>query len=271
LLSLLLVCNLSAAALANEKPSEIAFNIPEQRADLSLISFAEQADITLLFPIDKMAGKVTNPLRGQYNLDEALRILLQGTGLKPVISESGQVSILIDPTFESNDDMANYKKNKVATAVIAVVSTVAVSPAFAVQEKAETKTEVIEVRGIRGALGRAMDSKREAGGVVDSISAEDIGKFPDTNLAESLQRITGAETAPGCPACHGFRFQRVELGHQLRVLRVVGQALGGGGHGAGIVAHAAQHAYPLAPSHGLSGVALQRDQLLKSNAGGRPI
>jgi len=191
LLSLLLVCNLSAAALANEKPSEIAFNIPEQRADLSLISFAEQADITLLFPIDKMAGKVTNPLRGQYNLDEALRILLQGTGLKPVISESGQVSILIDPTFESNDDMANYKKNKVATAVIAVVSTVAVSPAFAVQEKAETKTEVIEVRGIRGALGRAMDSKREAGGVVDSISAEDIGKFPDTNLAESLQRITG--------------------------------------------------------------------------------
>ncbi len=107
LLSLLLVCNLSAAALASEKSSEIAFNIPEQRADLSLISFAEQADITLLFPIDKMAGKVTNPLRGQYNLDDALRILLQGTGLKPVISESGQVSILIDPTFESNDDMAN--------------------------------------------------------------------------------------------------------------------------------------------------------------------
>jgi len=107
LLSLLLVCNLSSAALASEKPSEIAFNIPEQRADLSLISFAEQADITLLFPIDKMAGKVTNPLRGQYSLNEALRILLQDTGLKPVISESGQVSILIDPTFESNDDMAN--------------------------------------------------------------------------------------------------------------------------------------------------------------------
>ena len=36
-----------------------------------------------------------------------------------------------------------------------------------------------------------MDIKREAHGVVDAISAEDIGKFPDTNLAESLQRITG--------------------------------------------------------------------------------
>ncbi len=191
LLSLLVVCNLTTAALAKEKPSEVAFNIPKQRADLSLISFAEQADITLLFPIDKMAGKVTNPLTGQYSIDQALQILLKDTGLKPVISESGQVSILIDPTFESNDEMANYNKNKVATAVMAVISSVAVAPAFAQQESEPTKTEVIEVRGIRGALGRAMDSKREAGGVVDSISAEDIGKFPDTNLAESLQRISG--------------------------------------------------------------------------------
>ena len=36
-----------------------------------------------------------------------------------------------------------------------------------------------------------MDIKRSANGVVDAITAEDIGKFPDTNLAESLQRITG--------------------------------------------------------------------------------
>ena len=36
-----------------------------------------------------------------------------------------------------------------------------------------------------------MDIKRDALGVVDAISAEDIGKFPDANLAESLQRITG--------------------------------------------------------------------------------
>ena len=36
-----------------------------------------------------------------------------------------------------------------------------------------------------------MEIKRDASGVVDAISAEDIGKFPDSNLAESLQRITG--------------------------------------------------------------------------------
>lgn len=49
----------------------------------------------------------------------------------------------------------------------------------------------IVVTGIRAALNEAIDIKRNSAGVVDAISAEDIGKFPDTNLAESLQRITG--------------------------------------------------------------------------------
>jgi iron complex outermembrane receptor protein len=52
-------------------------------------------------------------------------------------------------------------------------------------------TEVIEVVGIRGSLDRALDIKRDATGVVDAISAEDIGKFPDANVAESIGRIPG--------------------------------------------------------------------------------
>ncbi len=51
--------------------------------------------------------------------------------------------------------------------------------------------DVIVVTGVRASLEQAMDIKRDAYGVVDAISAEDIGKFPDTNLAESLQRIPG--------------------------------------------------------------------------------
>lgn len=51
--------------------------------------------------------------------------------------------------------------------------------------------EIIAVTGIRGSLMRSMDTKRSSVGVVDAINSEDIGKFPDTNLAESLQRITG--------------------------------------------------------------------------------
>ncbi|PCD04777.1 TonB-dependent receptor [Sphingomonas spermidinifaciens] len=57
--------------------------------------------------------------------------------------------------------------------------------------QAEDEGTDIVVTGIRASLDRAIEIKRNSAGVVDAISAEDIGKFPDTNLAESLQRITG--------------------------------------------------------------------------------
>jgi iron complex outermembrane receptor protein len=51
--------------------------------------------------------------------------------------------------------------------------------------------EEIVVTGIRGSLQRSLDIKREASGVVDVITSEDIGKFPDSNVAASLQRVPG--------------------------------------------------------------------------------
>ena len=59
------------------------------------------------------------------------------------------------------------------------------------QVVSEGAMEEIVVTGIRASLQRSMDVKRNMDGVVDAISAEDIGDFPHTNLAESLQRITG--------------------------------------------------------------------------------
>ena len=59
------------------------------------------------------------------------------------------------------------------------------------QEAADADGNQIIVTGIRASLQDAMNIKRDAQGVVDAISSEDIGKFPDTNLAESLQRVTG--------------------------------------------------------------------------------
>ena len=49
----------------------------------------------------------------------------------------------------------------------------------------------IIVTGLRAGLERSLEDKRKAVNVEDVISAEDIGKFPDNNLAESLQRVPG--------------------------------------------------------------------------------
>jgi TonB-dependent receptor len=58
------------------------------------------------------------------------------------------------------------------------------------QGDGEELKEVI-VTGLRMSLQRNLDIKRDAIGVVDAISAEDIGKFPDSNVAASLQRVPG--------------------------------------------------------------------------------
>ena len=85
-----------------------------------------------------------------------------------------------------------YRKTKLACSVAAVLaSAISANSAFAQDAQPNNDVEVIEVSGIRSSVAKSMDVKRSSAGVVDAISAEDIGDFPDTNLAESLQRITG--------------------------------------------------------------------------------
>ena len=85
------------------------------------------------------------------------------------------------------------------TAFLGGVSTLAIcaiaAPSFAQDaapaDSAQDDSTVVVVTGVRGSLQRAMNIKKNATGVVDAISAEDIGKYPDSNLAESVQRIPG--------------------------------------------------------------------------------
>jgi iron complex outermembrane recepter protein len=54
-------------------------------------------------------------------------------------------------------------------------------------------TQEIIVTGISASLSKAAAIKRDSPAIVDAISAEDIGRFPDQNLADSLQRVTGVQ------------------------------------------------------------------------------
>jgi TonB-dependent receptor len=84
-----------------------------------------------------------------------------------------------------------FTKTRIATSLSLILGATAL-PAVSAEEEVNTNDiEVISVTGIRGSLIKSSDIKRNSQGVVDAISAEDMGKFPDTNLAESLQRISG--------------------------------------------------------------------------------
>lgn len=86
----------------------------------------------------------------------------------------------------------NFKLSLLTTATLALSS-------FAVAQTAETpdvseeeaRQDVVVVTGIRSSLKAASDLKRADSRIIDAIVAEDIGKLPDNNIAEALQRVTG--------------------------------------------------------------------------------
>ncbi len=84
-----------------------------------------------------------------------------------------------------------FKLNAIAASLLVAGAGLSTSAIAQDNAGANDNVEVINVSGIRGSLASSANIKRESAGVVDAITAEDIGKFPDTNLAESLQRITG--------------------------------------------------------------------------------
>jgi len=87
-----------------------------------------------------------------------------------------------------------FRKNVLAgaiTCVSALATTGALAQDGASSDQSGHELEEILVTGIKQSLQRAQDFKREQVGVVDAISAEGLGNFPDTNIAESLQRIPG--------------------------------------------------------------------------------
>ena len=65
------------------------------------------------------------------------------------------------------------------------------TPQQRAQEKQAQNLQTVTVTGYRQSLEKALTIKRNANAVVDAISAEDIGKFPDTNAAESLAHLPG--------------------------------------------------------------------------------
>ncbi|WP_196138858.1 TonB-dependent receptor [Aliikangiella sp. G2MR2-5] len=92
-----------------------------------------------------------------------------------------------------------FKRRVLATSIAMVLSgSISVSLHAAEQESEKDKKEASEpaeqkmvIRGIRGSLKANINMKRFADTVSDAITAEDIGKFPDKNVSESLSRITG--------------------------------------------------------------------------------
>ncbi|HYG06181.1 MAG TPA: TonB-dependent receptor [Stenotrophomonas sp.] len=74
---------------------------------------------------------------------------------------------------------------------------VSAQSAAAAGQDAATTLDAVTVTGIRGSLEASRDLKRDSPQIVDAIVADDIGKLPDSNVAESLSRVAGVQLERG--------------------------------------------------------------------------
>jgi TonB-dependent receptor len=102
--------------------------------------------------------------------------------------------------MQSRDSRSAFRHHaSVATLASAFLfaSPVIAQTGTASAEQPQGETADIVVTGFRASLNNALNMKRREAAAVDSIVAEDIGKFPDSNLAESMQRVPGVALARG--------------------------------------------------------------------------
>ncbi|WP_342659224.1 TonB-dependent receptor (plasmid) [Sphingomonas sp. NY01] len=95
----------------------------------------------------------------------------------------------VTPTPSEGADLQSSEQEAATSA--SQVGTSAAAPAAG--QAADAGQEDIVVTGVRASLRSAAAIKRNAGAIVDSIVAQDIGKLPDNNVAEALQRVTGVQ------------------------------------------------------------------------------
>jgi TonB-dependent receptor len=180
----MILCLFNHSLWAQSKQILVDFNIESGSADVSLIEFARQADLTIIFPFEKVHSRRANYLKGRFTIKQGIASLLKGTGLDASFEPDGVVTI---KRISIRDTVIEDKSllQKLAELFMGKGESLVTYP------EDPAIVELIEVRGIRGSMDWALDIKQESIGVSESIQSEEIGKFPDLNLAESLQRITG--------------------------------------------------------------------------------
>ncbi len=142
------------------------------------------------------------------------------------------------------------RKTPIAAAVAMLAMSVAMS-AQAQQAKEEPTTVI--VTGIRASLQQSLNQKKNAESLVEVITAEDIGKMPDKNVADSLSRVSGVTTTSAGSAEGSFgeneHVQLRGLSSQFTLTTLNGHTVSSGDwYGPNIAAGGRSVSYTLLPS-----------------------
>ena len=170
----------SGSALAEQQ--KYSFDLPQQPLSDALKEYARVSGQQIIFTEDLVLGYVGKPLHGYLSASDALSQLLAGTGL---FVEHTSAGVMIRRDRHAADGTQDSPADTAAAQTIA------------------DQPEEVVVTGLIHSLRTNLDIKRNAGGLVDAIAAEDIGKFPDMDIAAAMQRIPGVTISRGVSSLGG--------------------------------------------------------------------
>src|SRR5258707_908586 len=187
------------------------FDIAAQPLRNALKNFAAQAKMQLLYRYDIVSHATASPVTGQLEKHAALEQLLRGTGLEAVYSNestatirlisaaekaapSGKTAIGDKPSPANSPPTSSTAPDQGPVSIrLAQANTAAQPPRGTASDSAADTAAVPEivVVGVRQALATSQEIKKDARTFVDSITATDIGAFPDKSASDALQRLPG--------------------------------------------------------------------------------
>ncbi|MCD9006333.1 TonB-dependent receptor [Luteimonas sp. XNQY3] len=142
---------LSVSATAQAPPTTtVAFDIPSQPLSAALKTFADQAGMQLLYRTEAVGNATARPVQGQMDRREALRQLLEGTGLEVIYSADDAATIRPTYSTPSGEEQKNVRQVKAAVSPEALgMSAAAVGTAAARTGSASTTMDTVMVTGTR--------------------------------------------------------------------------------------------------------------------------
>jgi len=156
---------LADATAQTSRANVVVTSIPAGRLDDALLMLAAEADVSIAFDATLIGERRTRGVATPVPLRQALDQLLSGTGLMYKFSAQGDVSVLAAP-----------RPLEPLSAPPAVFD-----PSLS--------SDTVIVTGYRDGLDRAEARKRRYDGLVEVISADAVGKLPDANIADALDRL----------------------------------------------------------------------------------
>ena len=158
-----LALGIAVPALAREPVA--VFNIPSEPASVSIPALARQSGIQILANADDLSGVVTPAVTGTFSPDMALQKLLTGTPL--VVRQTRSGTLMVVRLAVQSQEEPEAASDRVPQEVLVI--------------------------GFRKSYADSIRMKRNAIGISDSISSDGLGRFPDLNAGEAVQRITGVQ------------------------------------------------------------------------------